>query len=168
MNFDKHSPTTRERKVPQGKNIRFFRLDTLKNFILNEKFVSGHFFSKLGHVFPIFEKEQGRLPLPPLVARLIWVKVFKNGPSKICGRQPLKKFYLLHFWIPWLISYITSFRVSRQKDVLRMPTLKKLSKFSGKHSYLSFLSKLKIRHPAGLFKKLPVYLCQFLGTLQNC
>ena len=33
----------------------------------------------------------------------IWVKVFKNGPSKICGRQPLKnlktifhKFYLVH------------------------------------------------------------------------
>ena len=22
----------------------------------------------------------------------IWVKVFKNGPSKICGRQPLKIF----------------------------------------------------------------------------
>ena len=22
--------------------------------------------------------------------RWIWVKVFKNGPSKICGRQPLK------------------------------------------------------------------------------
>ena len=22
--------------------------------------------------------------------QLIWVKVFKNGPSKICGRQPLK------------------------------------------------------------------------------
>ena len=22
----------------------------------------------------------------------IWVKVFKNGPSEICGRQPLKKF----------------------------------------------------------------------------
>ena len=21
----------------------------------------------------------------------IWVKVFKNGPSRICGRQPLKK-----------------------------------------------------------------------------
>ena len=21
----------------------------------------------------------------------IWVKVFKNGPSEICGRQPLKK-----------------------------------------------------------------------------
>ena len=22
--------------------------------------------------------------------RIIWVKVFKNGPSRICGRQPLK------------------------------------------------------------------------------
>ena len=22
--------------------------------------------------------------------KYIWVKVFKNGPSKICGRQPLK------------------------------------------------------------------------------
>ena len=21
---------------------------------------------------------------------MVWVKVFKNGPSKICGRQPLK------------------------------------------------------------------------------
>ena len=39
------------------------------------------------------------------------VKVFKNGPSKICGRKPLKnlnflkavfyKFYLVHSWIPW-------------------------------------------------------------------
>ena len=28
-----------------------------------------------------------------------WVKVFKNGPSKICGRQPLKnlKCYGLHY-----------------------------------------------------------------------
>ena len=37
----------------------------------------------------------------------IWDKVFKNGPSKICGRQPLKsflkavfhKFYLVQSWI---------------------------------------------------------------------
>ena len=27
-----------------------------------------------------------------MLARVIWVKVFKNGPSKIFGRQPLKKF----------------------------------------------------------------------------
>ena len=25
----------------------------------------------------------------------IWVKVFKNGPSKICGKQPFKKFEVL-------------------------------------------------------------------------
>ena len=54
-----------------------------------------------------------------------WDKLFKNGPSKICGRQPLKKlneygllladrnpwlflkavfhkFYLVHSWILWL------------------------------------------------------------------
>ena len=58
---------------------------------------------------------------------MIWVQVFKNGPSKICGRQRLKslkgysllkqtislqiflravfhKFYLVHSWILWLIS----------------------------------------------------------------
>ena len=31
---------------------------------------------------------------------IIWVKVFKNGPSKICGRQPLKIFtwsFTCHF-----------------------------------------------------------------------
>ena len=30
------------------------------------------------------------------VDRDIWEKVFKNGLSKVCGRQPLKKFYLVH------------------------------------------------------------------------
>ena len=37
---------------------------------------------------------------------ITWDKVFKNGPSKTCGRQPLKslkaafhKFYLVHSWI---------------------------------------------------------------------
>ena len=24
------------------------------------------------------------------VSKVIWDKIFKNGPSKICGRQPLK------------------------------------------------------------------------------
>ena len=59
--------------------------------------------------------------------KYMWDKVFKNEPSKICGRQPLKnlklygllyadhitayvlkvvfhKFYLFHSWIPWPIS----------------------------------------------------------------
>ena len=36
--FKKHSPSTRERKVPRGKKSRFFRLETLKNVILTENF----------------------------------------------------------------------------------------------------------------------------------
>ena len=35
--LDKHLPTTRERQVPQWKNLPFFRLETIKNYILNEK-----------------------------------------------------------------------------------------------------------------------------------
>ena len=36
--FHKDSRTARARKDPQGKNIRFFGLETLKNCILNEEF----------------------------------------------------------------------------------------------------------------------------------
>ena len=36
--FDKHTPTTQGRKVLQGKNFRFIGQETLKDFILNEKF----------------------------------------------------------------------------------------------------------------------------------
>ena len=34
-----------------------------------------------------------------LFEAFIWDKVFENGPSKICGRQPLNKIYLVHSWI---------------------------------------------------------------------
>ena len=27
--------------------------------------------------------------------KVIWIKVLKNGPSKICARQPLKKFEVI-------------------------------------------------------------------------
>ena len=35
-----------------------------------------------------------------------WVKVFKNEPSKICGRQPLKIFFdpLFNTWIHMLLN----------------------------------------------------------------
>ena len=44
----------------------------------------------------------------------IWDKVFKSGPSKICGRQPLKnllkavfrKCYLVHSWILCPICFL--------------------------------------------------------------
>ena len=67
--FDKHSPTTQEIKVTQGKNLRFFCLETLKNCILMKTLPiddrnQAIFFLKLGHFFPIFEKGQGRPPPP--------------------------------------------------------------------------------------------------------
>ena len=36
------------------------------------------------------------------IARMKWDKVFKNGPSKICGRQPLKNFTwsILEYFVP--------------------------------------------------------------------
>ena len=38
--LDKYSLTTQERKVLQGKKSTVFCIETLKNFILNEKFYS--------------------------------------------------------------------------------------------------------------------------------
>ena len=69
--FNKQSFTARERKAPQGKNLQFFLLETLKNYTLNEKFnpqmiaVRAFFLPKLGHFFPIFKKGKGDLPPPP-------------------------------------------------------------------------------------------------------
>ena len=38
-----------------------------------------------------FKDSTGLLVRTPLsIKKTIWVKVFKNGPSKICGRQSLK------------------------------------------------------------------------------
>ena len=53
--------------------------------------------------------------------RYMWVKVFKNGPSKICGRQSLGRpyrsiflkgclpqIYLVHSWILWPMFSISN------------------------------------------------------------
>ena len=41
------------------------------------------------------------VPMAPVILMFsstgIWVKVFQNGPSKICGRQPLKSFSCTNF-----------------------------------------------------------------------
>ena len=44
----------------------------------------------------------------PNVFNLIWDKVFKNGSSKICGRQPLKnlKMPILEYFVPDTIDRI--------------------------------------------------------------
>ena len=41
-----------------------------------------------------------------------WVKVFKSGPSKICGRQPLKIFtwYILKYFDPNVLNRITALK----------------------------------------------------------
>ena len=72
--------------------------------------------------FPYMSKRQSTLFSINLVRRTIWDKVFKSGPRKTCGRQPLKnlkgyglvqadhtpsnflkavfhKFYSVHSWI---------------------------------------------------------------------
>ena len=36
--FDKHPSTTQETKVPQGKNLRIYFQEALKNYFLIEKF----------------------------------------------------------------------------------------------------------------------------------
>ena len=38
----------------------------------------------------------------------IWDKVFKNRSSKICGRQPLKKFEVI-LWSAWANNVISNF-----------------------------------------------------------
>ena len=42
--------------------------------------------------------------------KYIWGKIFKNGPGKICGRQPLKNF-------PWpVIEYLDSFAMEKREE----------------------------------------------------
>ena len=68
VHFNKHSPTTRERKAPQGENLRLFRLEThFKREILpiddhNQGIFSPHW----GTFFQISKLGRGDLPLPPL------------------------------------------------------------------------------------------------------
>ena len=75
--FNKHSHTIQERKAPPGKNLRFFRLESLKNSILNENFThrwpqSRYFFLQIGALFSNFWKRAGETSSPshPLVTRL--------------------------------------------------------------------------------------------------
>ena len=70
--FDKHSPIARERKAPQDQNLRVFCLETLKNFILNDKFylkmtTIRAFFLQIRALFSNFQKRAGEasLPSPP-------------------------------------------------------------------------------------------------------
>ena len=58
------------KKNPAGKNLRFFRLETLKNFILNDKFYLNMttiraFFLQIRALFSIFKEREGETSPPP-------------------------------------------------------------------------------------------------------
>ena len=105
------------KKVPVGKKSIDFRQETLKNFILNEKFYpqlpqSGHVFLQIGHFFPIFEKGQGRTPppLPPLVTRLslIFVYSINHLPQQELNGQYIKPLLKVKM-------YVNSITISKWK-----------------------------------------------------
>ena len=43
----------------------------------------------------------------------MWDKVFKNGPSRICGKQPIKKFTRSSF--EYFVPYYSKFEVNLKK-----------------------------------------------------
>ena len=68
--FDKHFIKKSRKKVPHGKYLKFFPLDTLKTTFwmanLTEGWTQlGHFFPKIRALFLIFKKWQGRSPPLP-------------------------------------------------------------------------------------------------------
>ena len=82
----------RERKSPQGKNLRVFCLETLKNFILNDKFYLKMtaimaFFLHIRALFPNFQKRAGET----------------SPPSSYAPEHVRKSFYksLLNLAFPW-------------------------------------------------------------------
>ena len=48
----------------------------------------------------------------------MWGKVFKNGPSKICGRQPL------NFFTWTIIEYLVAFRMKFFAKIFLTATVK--------------------------------------------
>ena len=102
--FDKHSLVARERKAPQSKNRRVFCLETLKNFILNDKFylkmtTIRAFFLQIRALFSSFQKKVGETsPHPPLVTRLVITKMQRRIQNPVkCLRWIFSRKYLTIF-----------------------------------------------------------------------
>ena len=106
VHFDKHSPVTRERKAPQSKNRRVFFLETLENFILNDKFylkmtTIRALFLQIRALFSSFQKrvrETSPPPSPPLVTRLVFTKMQRRIQNPVkCLRWIFSQKYLTIF-----------------------------------------------------------------------
>ena len=84
--------TTHQRKEPQEKILEFFLLLNLKTVfqmrnLTNRWTKSGHFSTKSGHFFSIFNKGHGRLPPFPLVSHLI-TPIIYNVRNQCIGVKP--------------------------------------------------------------------------------
>ena len=117
-----NSPSTQERKAPQGINHQFFYLDTLKNCILNETLYPQittirMFFPKLGHFFLIFEKGRGDLPpSPSLVTHLLGMHCLEDtNPNCPCIYYMVICTYI-YIYIYIYILFICIYIIYRQID----------------------------------------------------
>ena len=77
----------------------------------------------------------------------IWVKVFQNGPSQICGRQPLKNFTWSFFEHLDPFVHCTLFVRTKQLSQKQLRPVEKLSE----QMFLVILRSL-ISHPGAVLK----------------
>ena len=77
----------------------------------------------------------------------IWVKEFKNGPTKICGRQPFRK--LKRYGLP------------KPKQTISPQTFYRLSSTNFTWSILEYFDRLT-------FRKYPENIMNVLFTLKTC
>ena len=78
----------------------------------------------------------------------MWIKVFKNGPSKICERQPLKKILLAPFLNTLthmtLTSFNENFASNFQSHFDRLNTFYTFSLVSESSNSLMFSGSIEI------------------------
>ena len=99
-------------KLPQGKILELFLLDTLKTRFWMED--STHFilFSQIRALFPIFKKEQRRSPsTPPPSTPLSCLPEIKNYSQRFLTSHKQVKMSLFYFMIgfPWSFYSHTAF-----------------------------------------------------------
>ena len=77
------------------------------------------------------QKEKNRKALKHVIILIIWIKVFKNGSSKICGRQPLKN-----------LKWYGLLRVRPPTTNFTWPILEYLDPYVVSWDYISFCASL--------------------------
>ena len=112
------------KKGPAGKNLWFFLLETLKSCIVNEKFnpymtTISAFSSKIGALFPIFEKGWGRIPPPPpssyapsVCSILVCLSVYFSLPISTANNSFENGCPFLEFGLITHLSYFSRFITS--------------------------------------------------------